>query len=136
MAIVGAFDVHRRQLTYDYLDQDSGEVWRGRVAPADRDHLREFLTRFAGRHDVAFAVEGCTGWRYVVEELHAAGIEPHVAEPAQTSALKGPKKRAKTDRADARQLRDLLVEGRVPESWIPPTHVLEARRGCPGERGI
>ena len=39
----------------------------------------------------------------------------------------GKKSRAKTDRADARHLRQLLVDGRVPESWIPPAHVLDAR---------
>jgi transposase len=127
MTIVGAFDVHRRQLTYDYVEQESGEVRRGRIAPGDREHLRQFLARFVGVPGVAFVVEGCTGWRYVVEELHAVGVEAHVAEPAETSVLKGKKRRAKTDRVDARQLRDLLAEGRVPESWIPPTHVLEAR---------
>ena len=43
------------------------------------------------------------------------------------AGLRGPKKRAKTDRADARLLRTLLVEGRFPESWIPPSHVVEVR---------
>ena len=43
------------------------------------------------------------------------------------AALRGPKKRAKTDRADARLLRTLLLEGRFPESWIPPAHVVEVR---------
>jgi transposase len=33
MSIVGAFDVHRRQLTFDYLDTVTGEVKRGRVVP-------------------------------------------------------------------------------------------------------
>jgi hypothetical protein len=65
MSIVGAFDVHRRQLTFEYLDIATGELKRGRVVPADREHLREWLTRFAGREDVHFALEGCTGWRYV-----------------------------------------------------------------------
>ena len=32
-----------------------------------------------------------------------------------------------TDRADARLLRTLLVEGRFPEPWIPPAHVVEVR---------
>ena len=72
-------------------------------------------------------MEGCTGWRYVVEELAAAGWAAHLADPAETARLRGPKKRAKTDRADARLLRTLLLEGRFPESWIPPAHVLETR---------
>jgi hypothetical protein len=63
MAIVGGMDIHRAQLTFDYVDLDSGETVRGRVAPADRDRLREWLGRFDGAEDVAFAVEGCTGWR-------------------------------------------------------------------------
>jgi transposase len=62
-----------------------------------------------------------------VEELQRAGITAHVAEPAETAARRGPKRRAKTDRSDAKLLRDLLMEGRIPESWIPPAPVLEAR---------
>ena len=73
MPIVGGLDIHRKQLTFDYLDTVTGEVKRGQIAPADRAHLRAWLARFAGRGDVAFAVEGCTGWRYVAEELAAAG---------------------------------------------------------------
>jgi len=127
MSIVGAFDVHRRQLTFDYLDTLTGEVKRGRVVPADLEHLRAWLARFAGRGDVHFALEGCTGWRYVVEELLAAGIEPHLAEPADTAALRGRKRHAKTDKTDSRHLRVHLLAGDLPECWIPPGHVLEAR---------
>ena len=76
---------------------------------------------------VAIAVEGCTGWRYVVEEIAAAGFEAHLAEPADTQAARGKKHRAKTDRSDARLLRELLQSGELPESWIPPTAVLEWR---------
>jgi transposase len=39
----------------------------------------------------------------------------------------GRKKRAKTDRSDARLQRELLQKGELPESWIPPTEVLEWR---------
>jgi transposase len=126
MSIVGAFDVHRRQLTYEYLETDSGEIRRGRIAPADRETLRSWLAQL-GPVTGEFALEGCTGWRYVTEEVQAAGFGAHVAEPADTSARRGRKKRAKTDKADARHLRELLVADAIPESWIPPTHVLEVR---------
>jgi transposase len=125
--VVGGIDIHRGQLTFDYVDLNTGEVSRGRIAPADRQRLREWLQRFAGRDEVVFALEGCTGWRYVVEELQHAGVQAHVAEPAETAARRGPKRRAKTDRSDARLLRDLLLDDRIPESWIPPQPVLEAR---------
>lgn len=127
MAIVGGFDVHRAQITFDYLDTETGEVATGQIRPATQHGLRKWLGRFDGQSAVAFAVEGCTGWRFVVEELARAGAEPHLAEPADTAERRGRKKRAKTDRADARLLRDLLLQQRLPESWIPPAHILETR---------
>ena len=59
--------------------------------------------------------------------MAAAGAVAHLGDPAEIAALRGRKKRAKTDRADARLLRTLLLQGRFPESWIPPAHVLEIR---------
>jgi transposase len=126
MTIVGGLDVHRSQITFDWVDAEAGQASRGQLAPAHREHLRQWLAQFAGRA-AAFALEGCTGWRYVVEELQRAGIAAYLAEPADTSALRGPRRHAKTDRADARHLRELLEQGRLPASWIPPAHVLEVR---------
>ena len=127
MPIVGGLDIHRKQITFDYLDTATGEIRRGQIAPADRAHLRAWLARFAGRDDVAFALEGCTGWRYVAEELAAAGVTAHVAEPADTAFARGRKRHAKTDRTDSRHLRVLLEQGRLPECWIPPAQILECR---------
>ena len=127
MPIVGGLDIHRKQLTFDYPGTVTGEVRRGQIAPAGREHLRAWLVRFAGRGDVAFAVEGCTGWRYVAEELAAAGIAAHVGEPADTAAARGRKRHAKTDKTDSAHLRRLLAEGRLPECWVPPAQILEYR---------
>src|SRR5258708_337945 len=127
MPIAGGLDIHRQQRTFDSLATVTGEVRRGQVSPADRAHLRAWLRQFAGRDDVAFALEGCTGWRYVAEELAAAGIAAHVAEPADTAFARGRKRHAKTDKTDARHLRQLLADGRLPECWIPPAQILECR---------
>lgn len=131
MSMVGGLDLHRAQITYDVLDVDSGEVWRGRLWQPDRQRFRRWLeSEVASRSrggSVALAVEGCTGWRYVVEEISAAGFEPFLAEPADTQAARGKKRRAKTDRTDAQLLRELLAAGKLPESWIPPEQVLEWR---------
>ncbi len=128
MTIVGGFDVHRRQITFDCLDVGTGQLQRGQISPAHRGVLREWLVcRFAEADDVQIAVEGCTGWRFVVEELTRAGIGAHLADPAETASLRGRKRRAKTDRADARLQRELLVQGRLPECFIPPGHILELR---------
>jgi transposase len=127
-SIVGGLDIHRKQITFDYVDTVTGEVSCGQVTPADRAHLRAWLAgRFEDPGQVAFAVEACTGWRYVAEELAAAGVGVHLAETADTATLRGRKRRAKTDRADARLQRDLLAQGRLPECFVPPSHVLECR---------
>src|SRR4051812_28402239 len=73
------------------------------------------------------AVEACTGWLFVCDALVVAGAVPHLAEPVETRSLRGRKRRAKTDREDARWLRELLTDGRLPEAWIPPEHVRQWR---------
>ena len=126
MSIVIGLDQHRAQITADWLDTETGEVKRGRVAPADRAGVRRLLERFDGQ-ELEVALEATTGWRFVVEELRRVGAIVHLAEPAETAGLRGPKKRARGDRADARHLRELLMLERVPESWIPPDHILDLR---------
>src|SRR5919202_1003541 len=126
MAIVMGLDQHRAQITADWLDTDTGEVARARISPALRGDVRRFFRRFAGRH-VEVALEATTGWRFVVEEARAVGADVHLAEPAETAARRGNKRRAKTDRADARHLRELLMVDRLPEAWIAPDHLLDLR---------
>ena len=131
MSMVFGLDLHRQQITFDALDVESGELWRGRLWQPDRQRFRRWLHQDVAPRarggTVALAVEGCTGWRYIVEEIVAAGFEPHLAEPADTQAARGRKRRAKTDRSDCRLLRELLQAGDLPESWIPPEPVLEWR---------
>jgi len=123
--VVAGFDVHRSQITFDALDEESGELSRGRIASTP-EAVGQWVERFPDR-EVHVAVEAGTGWLFVCEALSEAGAIPHLAEPAETSVLRGPKRRAKTDREDARWLRTLLAEGRLPEAWIPPAHISELR---------
>src|SRR4051812_28093742 len=123
-------DQHRAQITTEWLNTETGEVSRARVTPADRAGVRRFLARFAGQQ-VEVALEATTGWRFVVEELRAIGAEPHLAEPAEATALKGSKKRAKTDRGDARHLRELLMTGcRSPTSRPSTCSICAPGSGC------
>src|ERR671930_124719 len=73
------------------------------------------------------ALEGTTGWRLVVEEVERAGDRAHLADPGETAAKRGRKRRAKTDRADCDLLLKLLSARELPESWIPPAQILELR---------
>ena len=122
MTIVMGLDQHRAQISAEWLDTVTGEIRRARVAPAHREGVRRFLRRFAGE-DLEVALEATTGWRFVVEELRGMGAVVHLAEPAQASALRGKKKRPKSDWSDARHLR----VGRLPESWVPTDHLLDLR---------
>ena len=106
MTIVMGLDQHRGQITAEWIDTATGELSRARVAPAHREPLRRFLARFRGA-ELEVALEATTRWRFVVEELRAIGAGVHLAEPAETAARRGNKKRAKSDRADARHLREL-----------------------------
>jgi transposase len=126
MTIVMGLDQHRAQITAEWIDTETGEIGRSRVRPADRAGVRRFLGRFGGQQ-LEVALEATTGWRFVVQELRGIGAVVRLAEPAETAARRGRKKRPKTDRADARHLRELVMVDRLPESWIPPEHILDLR---------
>ena len=72
-------------------------------------------------------MEACTGWLFVARALERSGAVAHLAETVETRALRGRNRRAKTDRQDALWLRELLAEGRLPESWIAPEHIRQWR---------
>src|SRR3989442_11767867 len=71
MAIVAGYDVHRRQITFDALDTDTGEVYRGRIESSPAA-VGSWVGRFAGQ-EIDVAVEACTGWLFVCEALARAG---------------------------------------------------------------
>ena len=62
---------------------ETGEVWRGRIWQPDRGRFRrwlgEELAPRAHGGPVAVAVAGCTGWRYVVEEVSVDCSDRHRA---------------------------------------------------------
>jgi hypothetical protein len=79
MGLVGGLDIHRQQITFDWVDRDSGGARRGRISPADRVGFRTWLGQFDG--EVEVVCEGCTGWRFVAEECRAAGGLPTLGGP-------------------------------------------------------
>ena len=100
MAIGAGFDVHRRQITFDALDTETGEVTRGRI-DATPAAVGAWVGRFEGGVEVA--VEACTGWLFVCDALVAAGATAHLAEPVETRALRGAQA-AREDRPQGRPL--------------------------------
>ena len=115
MTIVAGFDVHRRQITFDALDTDTGELMRGRI-DATPSAVERWAARFEDR-EVQVALEACTGWLFVSRALERAGAVPHLAEPVETHAQEFVSlDKGVNDREDARWLRTLLAEKRLPES--------------------
>ncbi len=48
--MVCGLDLHRRQITFEALEVDSGEVWKGRIWQPDRERFRRWLrVEVAGR---------------------------------------------------------------------------------------
>ncbi len=45
MSMVCGLDLHRRQITFDALEVESGEVWRGRLWQPDRQRFRRWLAQ-------------------------------------------------------------------------------------------
>ena len=76
MTMVCGLDLHRRQITFDALEVESGQAWTGRVWQPDRERFRRWL------HDDV--TERAWWWSVV-----AAGFEAHLAEPADTQAARG-----------------------------------------------
>ncbi len=118
MGIVGALDLHRSQITYQWLDPATGDVHRGRIAPGAREPLRTWLAGFEGT-DAHFALEATTGWRFVVEELRRAGCTPP-RRPSGDQRSPRPEAASEDRRADCEHMAALLAEGRLPECWIRP----------------
>jgi transposase len=118
--VTAAIDIHKQVLQAVVLDGESGELAEERLA--GRESLADWAMRWRGRV-VAVAIEATTGWRWVARELQAHGLEVRLADPGQAKALQGRKKRAKTDRLDARWLALLLGKQMLPQAWLPPAEI-------------
>ena len=110
MTIVMGLDQHRAQITAEWIDTEHGRD-RAVAGSAGAPGARPPVPSAVRWPAAGGGAGGDDGWRFVVEELRAVGARVHLAEPAETSALRGNKKRPKTDRADARHLRELLMIG-------------------------
>src|SRR3954454_864872 len=128
VTIVMGLDQHRAQITAEWLDTETGEIARARIAPAARAGVRRFADRFRGQQ-LEVALEATTGWRFVVEEFGAVGARVDLAEPAETAARRGagPRSAPRATVPTRASERELLIVGGLPESWIPPEHLLALR---------
>lgn len=124
--VIAAIDIGKSVLQAAALETASGVSSEARFA-ADRESLRTWVDAFQGRLG-RVAIEATTGWKWIANELFARGVEEVLlVDPGEAAARKGKKRRAKTDRLDARFLLSLLASGMLPEAWLPPAEICELR---------
>jgi hypothetical protein len=125
MAIAGGLDGHRRQITFDYVDAETGQVRPG----PDRAGGPTAAAPLAavGDRPAAFAVEARTGCGFVVDELRRAGVDAHLAEPAGTAAARDPSSGPRPTGPTPGSYGSCWPRGDLPESWIAAEQVLEMR---------
>ena len=119
--VYAALDIHKRIFQAAVLDAETGELVQERL-PATREALADWATRWQGKL-AAVALEATTGWRWVWRELSARGFEVRLCDPGQARALRGSKRRPKTDRLDAAWLVRLLAKEMLPTCWLPPADI-------------
>jgi len=123
--MLAAIDIHKAVFQTAVLDPAEGEITEERFS-ASREALVAWAEKWDGKLD-AVAIEATTGWRWVARELQARGIEVHLTDAGQASALQGNRARPKNDRLDARWLVTLLAREMLPEAWLAPEEIQRLR---------
>src|SRR3954470_18540306 len=124
MAIVAGFDVHRRQFTFDALETETGEIWRGRIDATPATVLGGWsalpvarsMSRWR-RARVAVGVRCAGGGRGEAASGRAGG--DGVRGAGAGGGPRPTRRRAPAARAARR--------GRLQEAWVAPQHVRQWR---------
>src|SRR6266540_1795679 len=125
--LYAGIDIHKAVFQAVVLDRESGELSESRFEPS-REELDDWAMEWQGKL-AAVAVEATTGWRWVARELQRRGFEVRLVDPGRASALRGRRRKAKTDRLDARWLALLLARQLLSEceAWLPPAEIQRLR---------
>ena len=132
MTMVCGLDLHRRQITFDVVEVESGEEWRGRIWQPDRERFRRWL-----RDDVSpssrrrpggvgggglhrLALRGGGDRRGGVRGASGRAGRHASSAGSQASRQDRPHRCSVAARVCWRR-------ASCPESWIPPEGVLEWR---------
>jgi transposase len=117
-------DLHRKLSHVVALDQAGEVVLERRFGNSRSEFKRVFGELEPEPIEVAF--EATYGWSWFAELLADVGLPAHMAHPLATKAIASG--RVKNDAVDARTLAHLLRTNLLPEAWIAPPEVREARR--------
>ena len=117
-------DLHRK-VSHVVALGETGEVILSRRFVHDREAFRRVFGELEPE-PVSVAFEATYGWGWFADLLADAGIEAHMAHPLATKAISAG--RVNNDAVDAGMLAQLLRTNLLPQAWIAPPEVREARR--------
>jgi transposase len=123
MVYIGV-DLHRKVTQVSAVDEHGKQILSRRVPTQAMELIGVFGELEPTPMAVAF--ESTFGWGWFADTLKDIGIPAHMAHPLATKAIAAG--RVKNDSVDAQTLAHLLRTGLLPEAWIAPLEVREARR--------
>jgi transposase len=123
MVYIGV-DLHRKKSQVAAIDQDGKLLFNRKVrtGPAEMQQVIDELRP----QPIEVAFEATFGWGWFADQLAELGVPAHMAHPLATKAVSSA--RVKNDAVDAKTLAHLLRTNLLPEGWIAPPDVREARR--------
>lgn len=123
MVYIGV-DLHRKRSQLAAINAAGEPIFNRSIPSQAGEFLRVFGELAPEPIEVAF--EATIGWGWFADLLADAGVKAHMAHPLATRAIATA--RVKNDAVDARTLAHLLRTNLLPEAWIAPLEVREARR--------
>ena len=112
-------DLHKDTMMIGVYCRCCGEFKFRKIACKNRDQVAQFFRALPRPHIVAIEAVGFYRWLW---ELLEPIVEKLVlADATQARALAG--RRLKTDREDARNIAELLADGRLPLAYAPPSEL-------------
>lgn len=125
MVYIGV-DLHRKVSQVAAVDERGKVLGNRRVGTNFDELFRVFGELAPGPRETAVAFEATFGWGWFADLLRDAGMDAHMSHPLLTKAIANA--RVKNDAVDAKTLAQLLRTGMLPEAWMAPPEVREARR--------
>ena len=118
-------DLHKNYLQAAVVD-DKGTLLKQQRIPNEDESIESFFGDELKNNTNQIVIESSSTWYHVYELLSKIG-QNHVilSNPVKTKAIASAK--VKTDKIDALTLANLLRGGYIPESYIPPRHIMELR---------
>lgn len=115
-------DAHKKYSVFVSMNE-RGEYGAAERVSHEGVQMQEYLRQLPQGRKIAVEASGSYYW--LVDQMEAAGHEPHLADPRLSKRrMEG---RNKTDQKDAQGLAMLLRNGTLPQIWIPPRELRDER---------